>query len=318
MTSMRAYVASPDTDTPALTERGIPQPEDEQVLVRVQAVAVNNADLSPVTAEQVAGFEFAGKIADVGPAIDRALIGCRVMGIGTGAFAEYVTAHHTHVIPVPEGLDPAVAAALPISLITEYGALRAGGLRSGDTVLITAATSGIAMLGIRIARALGAGVVIGTTRDASRIGLLERAGVDHTVVTEGDDLADQVSRLTGGRGVDLVLDHVGGTFVDQSILSARIGGSVISVGRLASRTAEIGLFPLAKREVRLESVSYGLTPPTVMGGLFAAVSAYLLPAVADGRLAPVLDGGTWSLQELPEALGRLREGKAEGKITVTL
>ncbi|NDK31790.1 quinone oxidoreductase family protein [Nesterenkonia haasae] len=318
MTHMRAFVASPETPTPVLTERALPQPGADEVLVRVEAVALNNADLAPVTAEQVAGYEFAGEIADVGSTVDRALIGNRVMGISSGAFAEYATAHHTHVAPIPDRLDPTSAAALPISLITEYGALRAGGLRSGDTVLITAASSGIAALGVQIARALGAGVVIGTTRSASRTGLLERAGVDHAIVTDGGDLAEQVSHLTGGRGVDLVLDHVGGRFVDPCIQSARIGGAVISVGRLASPTAEVSLFPLAKREVLLRSVSYGLTPATVMGGLFSAVSTHLLPAIIDGRVTPVLDGGTWSFAQLPEALTHLREGRAEGKVIISV
>lgn len=315
MPDMRAYLATPESGSPTLTTRPVPEPAEDQVLLRVHAAALNNGDLSPVTEPRVPGFDVAGEVTAVGGGVDRGLIGHRVMGVTEGAFAEYVTAHHRQVLPVPPRLDSPSAATLPTALGTEYGAVRRSGLRPGDSVVITAAAAGIALLGLQVARLLGAGTVIGTTRNPARRDFLAGAGADHVVVGENDDLADSVRSLTGGEGVDVVLDHVGGDVIDQAVQAARVGGSVVSVGRLAGGRADIDLFALARRRVSLTSVSYGLTPPSVIGDLLDGVRTDLLAAVADGRLVPQVDS-THPFDRLDQAMARLRSGAAEGKVVL--
>ena len=167
-----------------------------------------------------------------------------------------------------------------------------------------------------MAHHLGAATVVATTRHAERRGLLERAGADQVVVTEEQDLAETTRDLTGG-GADLVLDHIAGPALNDAIQAARIGGTVISVGRLASRTADLDLFGLARRAVRLQSVSFGVNPPTVIGDLLDGVAAELLPLVADGRLTPLVHSAL-PFEELPRALELLRSGRAQGKIALTV
>lgn len=317
MTSMRAYLTEPGGSAPVMQTMDVPEPGTEQVLVRVRAAALNNGDLSGSAEPLVPGFEFSGDIVSAGDSVPRGLIGSRVMGIGEGAFAEYVLAHHRHVIHAPGLLSPAEAAALPTALTTEYGAARRAGLRSGGTVLITAATSGIALHGLQVARVLGAAVVIGTTRSPERATAIERAGADHVIVTDQQDLPTATREATHGLGADIVLDHVAGDFLNDAIQSARIGGAVVSVGRLASRSSTIDLFALAKRQVALQSVSYGLTPPSVLGDLFDGVVSELIPAVENRRIVAILDQ-TFPFEQLPQALDRLRSGMPEGKVTVTL
>jgi NADPH:quinone reductase len=314
---MRAYLATPESDVPTPTTRPVPEPNEGEVLVRVQAAALNNGDLSPVTEPRIPGFDFAGEVTAVGAAGDRGLIGHRVMGVAEGAFAEYLTANHRHLLPVPPNLDSAAAASLPTGLGTEYGATRCAGVRLGDTVLITAAAAGIALLGLQVVRLLGAGTVIGTTRNPDRRDFLTAAGADHVVVGGNDALAEMVRSLTDGEGTDVVLDHIGGDALDEVIQAARLDGSVVSVGRLAGGRADIDLFALARRRVTLRSVSYGLTPPAVIGDLLDGVRADLLPAVADGRLTPQVDSAH-PFDQLDQAMARLRSGAAEGKVVLTV
>jgi NADPH2:quinone reductase len=317
MPDMRAYTARPGSTHPTLDTRPVPAPGPEEVLIRVLGVALNNGDLSPVDRPQIPGFEFAGEVTVAGAEADSELAGQQVMGITTGAFAEYVVAHHRHIVPIPPGLDAPTAATLPTALTTEYGAARRAGVQDGDTVLITAATSAIAVMGLQVVRHLGAATVIGTTRNASRRAFLTGAGADHVIVTSTDDLAEATRSYTGGRGVDVVLDHIGGNTVDQAIQAARVSGTVVSVGRLASGRADIDLFALARRQVLLQSVSYGLTPPEVLGELFDSVTADLLPGVVDGSICPRVDS-IHPFDQLPQAMDRLRSGQANGKVALTL
>ncbi|WP_235564984.1 zinc-binding dehydrogenase [Modestobacter sp. Leaf380] len=314
---MNAYLAQPGTDQPTLVRRPVPTAGEGELLVRVQAVALNNGDLAPVNAPQVPGFEFCGEVTDVGADVDPAWRGRLVTGIAAGSFAEHVVAHHRHVLDVPAGVDPAAAATLPTALSTEYGAVRRSGMAAGDAVLVTAAGSGIALIGAQVARVLGAGLVIGTTRSAQRRPFLLGTGLDHVVVTDEQDLAEATRSVTAGAGADVVLDHIGGAVLDAAVAAARTGGSVVSVGRLAGGRADLDLFALARRRVVLQSVSYGLTPPAVIGDLMDGVRTELLPAVADGRLSPVVDS-THPFSRLGDALDRLRSGDAQGKVALVL
>lgn len=311
---MKALISN--NAAPSIEHRPEPTPSELQVRVRTHAMALNNADLA-ATGDLIAGFEFSGVVDAVGTDAPQELVGQRVMGIGEGAFADFVVADHRHVLVIPDSVSFSHAAALPTALSTEYGALRRAGLNQGSTVLITAATSGIALIGMQVAHTLGAGVVIGTTRNADRADLLHRAGADHTVVLDNEvSLADQVYQLTNGHGADVVLDHVSGAGLGQAIDAARTGGAVVSVGRITGATAEIDLFSLARQKVTLQSVSYGLTPPEVIGDLFAGVVTDLMDAVATGQIRSIVDS-EFAFEDAPNAFQRLGSGEAQGKVVLT-
>ncbi|MFC8380517.1 zinc-binding alcohol dehydrogenase family protein [Nocardia sp. NPDC057272] len=295
----------------------VPVPEPGQLLVRVAAVSLNNADAgadaSSDGVERVAGYEFSGEV--VGG--DDSLRGQRVMGTAPAAFAEFVVVDSRHVVPVPAHLSPTAAAALPVALFTEHGALTVAGAAPGQTVLVTAGSSALGLIGIQVARVLGAARVLATTRTPGKRALLQRAGADLALCVDGADLADEVLEATHGAGVDVVLDHIGGAMVDIAIGSTAPGGVVVSVGRLGGAEATIDLFGLARRRVRLQSVSYGFTPPEVIGERLAALTPVVLPAVADGRIAAVIDS-VHPFADAAAALERLRGGATEGKVVLTL
>lgn len=299
-----------------LRESPVPVPGPEQLLVRTEAVALNNADAEPAVegAESVAGYEVAGQVVEVGSPALQDLLGSRVAGTTPGAFAAHVAVDHRWVLQVPDGLDPSTAAALPTALLTEHGALTAAGFVRGDSVLITGATSSIGLVGVQAARALGASRVVATTRSADKRDLLARAGADLVVVTESDD--DLVAALRDAP-VQVVLDHVGAQTFAACLQVTAVGGTVVNVGRLAGPVAELDLTELAAADVTLRAVSYGFADPDQIGQVLAAAARVLLPLVADGQVRPVVDR-VYDFADANDALERLRSGDAVGKLVLSL
>ncbi|WP_030619288.1 quinone oxidoreductase family protein [Streptomyces fulvoviolaceus] len=305
----------------------VPEPGPGQVVVRARAVALNNADASMLAAadptsggtgkEYQAGYEFAGEVTAVGNGVQAPAVGSRVMGTTPGSFAQYVLADHRHILPVPDELGYKQACALPTGMLTEHGALTVAGFRAGQSVLVTGATSSIALIGVQIARALGASQIIATTRSATKDGLLEQAGADTVVVTGEQDLTQAVLAATGGEGVDVVLDHVGGQTFAACLPATRTDGAVINIGRLDRAASTIDLDALSYRHLRVRGVSFGFTRPAELGAVIATAGQALLPAVADGRVRPLIDT-TLSFDTAAEAAERLRSHEAHGKIILTV
>jgi NADPH2:quinone reductase len=313
---MRAYVSGENTPL-TLTDRPVPTPGHDEVLIRTRAAALNNSDLTPSGDDHVAGFEFAGDIIEVGADAPAQLRGARVMGIASGALAEIVVAHHRHVVVMPETLSYDEAATLPTALATEHGALTLGEVGPATSVLITAASSGIGVMGIQLAALLGASTIVATTRSPQKSSLLEQLGANAVVVTTGGDLAAEVRAATGGDGARMVLDHIGGDALADVVEAASDGGNVISVGRLGGGRGSLDLFTLARRHVTLRSVSYGLTPPSVLGDLFDGLTPAVLPAIADRRICAVIDSA-YAFDDARSALERLASGQAAGKVALNL
>ena len=296
-----------------------------QVLVRTRAVSVNNADIAMLTSRQDtadderatrAGYEFAGEVTALGPSVDCFRVGDPVMGTAPQSFAEYVVADHRHLFAIPEGLDYEEASALPTGLLTEHGALQLARFQPGQIVLITAASSNIGLIGLQITKALGAGTVIATTRRGDKTDLLTQTGADVVITTDTQDLTEAVLAATSQNGVDIVLDHVGGQTLAECLAAATVGGHLISIGRLDQDESSISLSILAGRQLDLHGVSFGFAPPERTGRAVAAARE-LLPAVAAGRIRPVIDN-VYSFEDHEQAAARVRGGRSTGKIILTL
>ncbi|WP_405067484.1 zinc-binding dehydrogenase [Kribbella sp. NBC_01510] len=217
-------------------ERPVPEPGAGEVLIRVSHAGVNFAEVQhrrgdfgePEPEGDVPGLEAAGVVAAVGPAVSGLAAGDQVTAYlpGFGGYAEYAIAPAAFTYPIGD-LDPVVAAGAPTVLTTAYGLLAgAGRLAAGDTVLVHAAAGGVGTVAVQIAKALGAGKVFGTVGSADKVAYARQFGYDEVVVRDG--FADQIRELTGGRGVDLVLDSVGGQTRADSL------GVLAVFGRLAA------------------------------------------------------------------------------------
>src|SRR5262245_53501643 len=218
-------------DAPDLTLRA------GQVLVRVRASGLNRGEIGQVKSLQIGnpspiGVEFAGEVAAVGAGVSTWREGDRVMGHGRGGQAQYALADPRALMRVPPGLSWTEAASFPNVFVTAHDAVVTNGqLRAGESILVNAASSGIGLAAIQIAALLGARPVIATSRSASKIGKLSPYGVDVAIDTSCQLQVDAVMDATSGRGVDVIIDCVGGTVFEANLASLAVKGRLVNIGR---------------------------------------------------------------------------------------
>lgn len=310
-----------------LSEVPVPQPGAGEVLIRNLASASNNADI-PMLDEAdptngghgkaaVAGFEYAGEVVAVGENAGEWQPGDAVMGSIPNAFGEYVVADHRFVQRRPEGLEPEIACALPTGLLTEHGALTRAEFKAGQSVLITGASTAIGYIGVQVVKALGASLVIGTTRSESKRQLLLDAGADEVIITDDNtSLTDEVLKLTDGKGVDVVLDHIAGqTFADTLPATAE-DGHVVNIGRLAGPASNIDLDALSYRHLTVHGVSFGYTRDWEMADVIAGLEPEVAPAVERGEIRPLI-AATLPFTESAKVEELLRDHSTVGKVVLT-
>jgi NADPH:quinone reductase len=325
--TMRALVGGigPDWE---VRERPVPELRPGQILIRVRAAGVNRADLymlegsySPNTKTSnvyTAGLEMSGEVAAVGPGVTSVAVGDRVCGAGLGAFGEYTVLDHRHAIAIPESLSWSDAASLPVGLATEHDALvTQAGFTAGQSVLIVGATSAIGLIAVQLAKAFGADRVIATTTSDAKTNALVGVGADVVVNTSTDSVHDAVLAATGSTGVDVVLDHVGGHLLAQTLGATRIGGTVVNIGRLGGAQSTIDLNQLSLRRLRLLGTTFSVRTPDELAGVCAALVPDALPAVADGRIRPVVDR-VFAFDDAVKAADYLRSNQAIGKVVIEM
>ncbi len=310
-----------------LAERPAPTPGASELLVRVHATALNRADLlqiqghypaPPGTPVDVAGLEYAGEVLAVGPLVRRFQVGDRVMGlVGGGAFSEQLVTHEREALHMPRGLDFVQAAALPEAYLTAFDALvLQGGLRMGETVLIHAVASGVGSAAAQLCRAMGV-QVIGTGRQAAKLARAAEWGVAKTLLCEGTPprFADAVKEATGGRGVDLALDLVGGDYLPETLQAMALQGRVLLVGLVAGRQAQADLGTILTRRLRLTGTVLRSRPPEEKMALTQAVERSLLPLFDRQVLTPVVDGVS-SMKDARAAFTRMAGNDSVGKLVL--
>lgn len=310
-----------------LGELPAPEPGPSEVQVRVRATALNRADLlqimglypaPPGFPADVPGLEYAGEVTAVGAKAQRFQVGDRVMGlVGSGAFAEQVVVHEREAIRIPDGMDFTQAAAIPEAFITAYDALvLQGGLRGAETVLIHAVASGVGTAGSQLAAAFGA-TVIGTARTAEKLVTCKALGVHHGVLVSGEPaFADEVRALSGGRGVDVVLDLVGGNYLEQTIQALAPLGRIIVVGLMGGMSAEVNLAALLGKRGRLFATSLRSRGVEEKIGVALALERQVLPLFARGLLRPVIDT-VLPMAEIQRGFARMAENATVGKVVLT-
>jgi NADPH:quinone reductase-like Zn-dependent oxidoreductase len=271
MTTMRVLVggAGPDRE---VRDVEMPTPGPGQLLIRVRAAALNRADLymlegsyqpnSKTQTVYTAGLELAGEVEAVGTDAQDFAVGERVMGSTLGAFGAYALLAHRHAIAVPESLRWIEAAALPVGLSTAHDALvTQAGFKAGDSVLVVGATSSVGLLAVELARALGADPIIATTTSGRKAANLKAAGAHVVINTATEYLAEGVMDATGGVGVDITLDHVGGRLFAELFMATRIGGTIVNIGRLAGPQCTINLDQLSFRRLNVRGTTFSVRAP---------------------------------------------------------
>jgi len=326
---MRAIVIERPGGPEVLAWREVPSPEPGrgEVRVRVRATAVNRADLlqrmglypaPPDAPQQIPGLEFAGEIDAVGEGVSAWKPGDRVFGlVGGGAYAELLVTHADCVARMPDALAFTDAAAIPEAFITAWDAMvTQAGLSAGETVLIHAIGSGVGTAAVQIARALSARP-LGTARTAAKLGRAGKLGMDRGFAVQGGKFADDVLRATGGRGVDVVLELVGGAYVAEDLLCVAPRARIVIVGLVAGIRAELDLNLILRKRLVLRGTQLRARPLGEKIEVTQTFARHIVPLVGDGVLKPVVER-VMPLEEAAAAHQAMASNEGFGKLVLTV
>lgn len=305
-----------------------PQPKPNEILVRVHASGLNRADLAVAAGQAhgrvggpgtIVGLEWAGEVAEVGAEVEGFRPGDRVMCSGSGGYAEYAVTDWGRAAPIPaNNMTYEQAATLPVALQTMHDALVTNGrLRPGETVLIQGASSGVGLMGLQIARHMGARLVIGTSTNPERRARLKEFGADLALDSGDPGWPDEVLRATGGKGVDLIVDQVSASVANQNMRAAAILGRIVNVGRLGGAKGEFDFDLHALKRIDYIGVTFRTRSVEEVREIVRRMRADLWDAVESGALSLPIDR-TFPLDRAAEALDHMRANAHLGKIVLTV
>ena len=308
----------------------IPQPtiRASEVLVRVHACALNRADLAMAQGHlhgaaggrgNALGMEWAGDIVATGTDVPTLRSGDHVMGSGAGAFAEYAKADYGRVLPMPDVDMPyEQAATLPVALQTMHDAVVTNGaLVPGEAVLIQGASSGVGLMGLRIARAMGAALVIGTSTNPARRAQLADYGADLSLDPNDSTWVQQVLDATDSKGVHLIVDQVAGGAANDNMRATRVLGRIVNVGRLGGMRGNFDFDLHALRRIRYIGVTFRTRTNDEVREIRRRLRHDLWPALTRGDLRLPIDR-VYPFADAPAALAHMAANDHFGKIVLRL
>ena len=306
-----------------------PPPKNDQVLVRVRASALNRADIlqrkgrypaPPGFPTDIPGLEFAGEITDIGSAVSQWQKGDRVFGItGGGGHAEYLLAPANHLAAVPPNLDWTQAAAVPEVFITAHDALfTQAALKQGESVLIHAAGSGVGTAAIQLASANGA-KAYGTARSQDKLERAKEFGLTNSIPIKEDPLevVDAVRDWTSGRGVEVILDLVGGAYLEANLKCLALKGRMMLVGTTSGIEATLNLGMMIGKRLTLRGTALRTRSDEEKATATAAFARDVVPLLSNGTVKPVVDK-VFTMREVIEAHELMESNANFGKIVLTI
>lgn len=326
--TMRAIdpIAPGGPEVLAVSERPVPRPGRDEVLIRVEAAGVNRPDVlqrmglypMPPGAPSILGLEVAGRVVALGEGVGREWEDQRVCALlSGGGYAEYVVAPAGQCLPVPEALTMVEAAAMPETLFTVWTNLfERAYARDGDTVLVHGGTSGIGTMAISLANLFGLTIIVTCGSDAKCAAALAH-GADHAINYRTEDFAARVGEITGGKGCQVVLDMVGGDYVARNLKCLADDGRHVSIAVQGGAQATVPLFEIMRR--RLVLTGSTLRPRDVAFKSLVADELFrtVWPHVREGRLKPLIDT-SFPLEQAADAHRRMEAGDHAGKIVLTI
>jgi NADPH2:quinone reductase len=305
----------------------LPEPKPDEVLIRVMAAGVNRPDIAqrqgsyppPPGASPILGLEVAGEVVAAGNAVTGWKIGDRVCALTNGGgYAEYCTAPAPQCLPWPKGYDAVRAAALPETCFTVWANLfQAGRLRAGEKALIHGGTSGIGVTAIQLAREFGA-TVYATAGTDEKCSACVRLGCDAAINYKLEDFAARIKELTGGSGVDVILDMVGAPYATRNIRSLGMDGRLVLIAFLGgSKVADFDLVPVMLRRLTITGSTMRPRTTAQKGQIASELWEKVWPALDAGRCAPVIHA-TYPLDQVVEAHKLMESSQHIGKIMLTV
>jgi NADPH2:quinone reductase len=324
--SMRAIVAPTPGGPEALTlvTRPRPQPGAGQILIRVEAAGVNRPDIlqrmgqyaPPPGATDILGLEVAGEVVALGEGVELYPLGAQVVAlVAGGGYAEYCVVHETNALPLPAGLSTEKAAAIPETYFTVWtNVFERGALKSGETLLIHGGTSGIGVTALLLAKAFGA-TVLATVGSDEKAKACLGLGADVAINYRNEDFVAATKAATDGRGVDLILDMVGGDYTPRNYAAAAVDGRIVQIAFLHGPKVEMDLRPLMMK--RLTHTGSTLRPRSVAekASIARALQKSVWPLLEAGRCKPVIDS-VFPFVDVAKAHQRMESSEHVGKIVL--
>ncbi|HVG52203.1 MAG TPA: NAD(P)H-quinone oxidoreductase [Xanthobacteraceae bacterium] len=315
---------APDVLVPE--ERPVPQPGDGEVLVKVAAAGVNRPDVlqrmgnypPPKGASDIPGLELAGEVVALGTGVKRWKVGDKLTALVTGGgYAEYCVVPEPQALPVPTGFTMAEAAAMPETFFTVWhNVFERGALKSGESILIHGGSSGIGTVAIMLAKAFGARV-FATAGSAEKCDACKKLGAEIAINYKTEDFVAVVKAATDNAGVNVVLDMVGGEYIDRNYQCAAVEGRIVQIAFLNAPKATVDFRQMLQK--RLTHTGSGLRPRSVAdkGKMARAMEEKVWPLLNAGKVRPVIDS-TYPLAEAAKAHARMETSQHIGKIVLTL
>jgi len=306
--------------------RAVPRPGDGELLVKVAAAGVNRPDVAqrsgsyppPPGASDLPGLEIAGEVVAVGSNVRKHNLGDKVMSlVAGGGYAEYCIAPDSHAITVPGTLSITEAAAIPETLMTVWhNVFERGGLQAGETLLIHGGSSGIGTMAIQLAKAFGARVIV-TVGSQDKADACLKLGADHAINYKSQDFVTASREMTGGQGPNLILDMVGGDYIERNYDAAAMDGRIVQIAFLGGPKATVNFAKLMTK--RLLHTGSTLRPRSIAdkAAMVAAIEAKVLPLLQAGKVKPLIDS-TFPLRSAADAHRRMETSQHIGKIVLTV
>lgn len=304
--------------------RPVPTPGADEILVKVAASGVNRPDVMqrmglyppPPGASEIPGLEIAGEVVATGSNATRWKTGDRVCAlVSGGGYAEYCLAHESHALAVPAGVAMQEAAAIPETFFTVWhNMFERGRLAAGETVLVHGGSSGIGTTAIQLAKAYGATVLVTAGTD-EKCAACRALGADHAINYRTTDFVAAAKEATGGAGVNLILDMVGGEYIGRNYEAAAVDGRIVQIAIQAGGRATVDFRRLMLKRLTHTGSTLRSRSVADKAAIAAAVAEKVMPLVASGKVRPVMDS-TFALAEAASAHARMESSHHIGKIVL--
>ena len=306
--------------------RSVPVPGPGEILVKVAAAGVNRPDVAqrsgayppPPGASDLPGLEIAGEVVALGAGASRHKLGDKVMSlVAGGGYAQYCIAQDAQAIAVPPALSMLEAGAIPETLMTVWhNVFERGALQPGETLLIHGGSSGIGTMAIQLAKAFGSRVIV-TVGSQDKVDACLKLGADRAVNYNTEDFVAEVKAATNGAGANVILDMVGGDYIDRNYDAAAIDGRIVQIATLGGVKATVNIAKVMVK--RLHHTGSTLRPRTNAdkAAMVAAIEARVMPLLREGRVKPLMDS-TFPLEKAADAHRRMETSAHIGKIVLAV
>ena len=306
-------------------QRPVPTPGTGEILVEVAASGVNRPDVMqrqglyppPKGATDIPGLEIAGKVVALGSETRRWKIGDTVTALVIGGgYAEFCLVHEGHALPVPKGFSLVEAAAIPEAFFTVWhNVFERGGLQSGETLLVHGGSSGIGTTAIQLAKAFGARVIT-TAGSPEKCDACRKLGADPAINYRNEDFVAATKAATGGRGAEVILDMVGGEYIERNYEAAAVEGRIVQIAFQGSPRANVDFRRIMLKRLHHTGSTLRARSIPDKAAIARAIENKVLPLLASGRVRPIIDS-TFPLLKAADAHARMETSLHIGKIVLT-